>query len=95
MVYQTVKCPFCGSEDVGLYGKSKNGTQRYICHNDACSHKTFRLEYRNNACKPGAKDKIIEMVMNGSGTRDTGRVLKISPNTVTATLKKTGNMSAQ
>jgi len=33
------------------------------------------------------KEKIVEMVMNGAGTRDTGRVLGISKDTVTAVLK--------
>jgi len=33
--------------------------------------------------KVGTKEKIIDMAMNGAGTRDTGRVLRISPNTVT------------
>ena len=89
MVYQKVKCPFCGSEDVSLFGKTKKGTQRYICNHDECSHKTFQLEYKYNACKPGAHERIIEMAMNGSGTRDTGRALRISKDTVTAVLKKT------
>ena len=83
-----VKCPYCGSEEVSLYGKSRSGKQRYLCRNKACDHKTFQLEYKNNACWPGAKEKIVEIAMNGGGTRDTGRVLRISPNTVTAVLKK-------
>ena len=83
-----VKCPYCGSEEVTLYGKSRSGKQRYLGRNPACRHKTFQLEYQNNACRPGTKEKIVEMAMNGGGTRDTGRVLKISPNTVTAVLKK-------
>lgn len=83
-----VKCPYCGSERVSLYGKSSTGAQRYLCQNTACSHKTFQMEYKNNASKPGTKEKIIAMAMNGAGTRDTGRVLGISPNTVTDVLKK-------
>ena len=83
-----VKCPYCGSEEISLYGKSRSGKQRYLCRNSACGHKTFQLEYKNNACWPGTKEKIVEMAMNGGGTRDTGRVLRISPNTVTAVLKK-------
>lgn len=82
-----VKCPYCGREEVSLYGKSKSGKQRYLCRNKACSYKTFQLEYQNNACRPGTKEKIIDMAMNGAGTRDTGRILKVSPNTVTAVLK--------
>ena len=93
MVYQKVKCPFCGSENVGLFGKTKAGTQRYICHNAECSHRTFQLEYKYNACKPGAHERIVEMAMNGSGTRDTGRALHISKDTVTAVLKKRKNSS--
>jgi transposase-like protein len=89
MVCQKVKCPFCGSENVGLFGKTKAGIQRYVCHNEECSHRTFQLEYKYNACKPGAHERIVEMAMNGSGTRDTGRALHISKDTVTAVLKKT------
>ncbi len=90
-----VKCPYCGSEEVVLYGKSKTGKQRYLCKNKECGHKTFQLEYKNNASKPGMKEKIVEMVMNGSGTRDTGRVLKVSKDTVTAVLKKRKNSSSR
>ena len=86
-----VKCPYCGSEEVSLYGKSKTGKQRFLCKNAECAHKTFQIEYTNNACKPGTTEKIIEMAMNGAGTRDTGRVLDISPNTVTRVLKKRKN----
>ena len=86
-----VKCPHCGSEEISLYGKSGSGKQRYLCRNKACLHKTFQLEYKNNACRPGTKEKIVAITMNGGGTRDTGRILNISPNTVTAVLKKRRN----
>ncbi len=59
-----------------------------MCRNEECRHKTFQVEYKNQASRPGTKEKIVEMAMNGAGTRDTGRVLKISPNTVTSVLKK-------
>jgi transposase-like protein len=39
------------------------------------------------ANKPGVTDKISDMAMNGSGVRDTGRVLGISITTVIAHLK--------
>ena len=86
-----VLCPYCGSEKVLKYGKGKTGAQRYKCMNLKCSRTIFQLEYVKNAFKPGCKEKIVEMAMNGSGTRDTGRVLHISPNTVTAVLKKQKN----
>ncbi|OBQ36203.1 MAG: transposase, partial [Aphanizomenon flos-aquae WA102] len=37
---------------------------------------------------PEVKEKIAEMAMNGSGIRDTARVLRISPSTVISELKK-------
>ena len=87
MVYEKVLCPYCKSDNVVKNGRNSTGRQRMMCRNSECKHKTFQLEYSNNASKPGVKEKIIDMAMNGSGTRDTGRVLKISPNAVTAVLK--------
>ena len=95
MAMKEIECPYCGSKEVTLYGKNNTGRQRYLCRNRACSHKTFQLEYKNNACRPGTKEKIVEMAMNGSGTRDTGRVLNISPNTVTNVLKKRKNSQSR
>lgn len=92
MVKIPIRCPYCGSEQVSKNGTQKNGKQRLLCKNPECIHKTFQLEYTNNASRPGTKEKIIEMAMNGSGTRDTGRVLHVSPNTVTAVLKKQKNL---
>ena len=87
MVYIKVLCPSCGS-DVVLHGTNSNGKQRLLCRNAECSRKTFQLEYTYNAYKPGVKQQIVDMAMNGSGTRDTGRVLGISKDTVPAVLKK-------
>ena len=44
--------------------------------------------YRYKAYEPGIKKQVIEMAINGSGIRDTARVLHINKNTVIATLKK-------
>jgi transposase-like protein len=83
--YQTIHCLFCQGTDLQKNGKSPTGTQRWYCK--ACK-KYFRLEYLYNAYKPGIKEKIIEMTLNGSGVRDIGRVLKISCSTVCSDLKK-------
>jgi transposase-like protein len=88
MVYDKVLCPHCGSGDVVLHGKNSNGKQRLLCQNDECSHQTFQLIYTYNAFNPGVKQQIIEMAQNRSGTRDTGRVLNVSKDTVTSVLKK-------
>jgi len=46
------------------------------------------LNYRYRACQAGIKDQVVEMAINGSGLRDTARVLKINNNTIIRTLKK-------
>ncbi|MFO1433965.1 MAG: IS1-like element transposase [Candidatus Competibacteraceae bacterium] len=69
-------------------GKTKNAKQRYRCRQQDCSVKTFILDYDYNGCLPEVKQQIIEMALNGSGSRDTARVLEMSPSTVINELKK-------
>ena len=95
MVEIKVLCPNCGSDNVVKYGKNGRGKQRLMCRNEECSLKIFQLEYAYNAYKPGVKQQIIDMAMNGSGTRDTGRVLNVSKDTVTAVLKKQKNSQSK
>jgi transposase-like protein len=86
-----VKCRYCISEEqVVKAGFSSCGQQRYRC-NDCKRY--FQLEYVNNASKPGTKELIVEMALNGSGVRDTVRTLKVGINTVIRTLKKSKTIS--
>jgi hypothetical protein len=52
------------------------------------------LNYQYRACQAGIKEKMVEMAINGSGIRDTARVLKINKNIVIYTLKKSRYLSA-
>ncbi len=52
------------------------------------SKNTFILSYSRNGDLPEVKQKITDMALNGSGIRDTARVLGISINTVIYELKK-------
>ena len=80
-----VACVHCSSTDrIVKNGKAPSGIQRFLCHN--CKQ-SFQLEFIYNANKPGAHERIVDMAMNGSGIRDTGRVLGISPTTVISHLK--------
>ena len=80
-----VKCRFCNQTDfVRKHGIGNGGFPRFRCL--SCK-RTFQLEYHYQACKPGVKEKIIDMAMNSSGVRETGRVLNIAYNTVLNTLK--------
>ena len=83
-----IHCPDCDSSDVIKSGKAATGTQRYLCKNDDCPGKTFMLDYRYKAYEPGVMEQAIEMAINGSGIRDTARVLKINRNTVMSHIKK-------
>ena len=87
MAYEKVFCVFCGSDAVVKNGRSSVGTQRYCCREMSCG-KTFQRKHRYLACTPGIKDRIINMAINGSGIRDTARVLSVSIRTVIETLKK-------
>ena len=86
MVTITVSCRYCDNQDaVRRKGLSSNGHQRYKCED--CK-RSFQLDYAKKAYQPGIKEQIIDMALNGSGIRDTARVLKINMNTVMSTLKK-------
>ena len=88
MTFISVRCPYCHSDQIVKRGKTRRGTQRYLCHNTACPPQSFLLEYSYQGRLPEVKQQIIDMAMNGNGIRDTARVLHISPTTVIETLKK-------
>lgn len=93
MVFIAVRCPHCHSNHVIKGGTTKTGKQRYRCHNADCSHYSFVLDPAYKGRLPEIKAQIIDMALNGSGIRDTARVLKISPTTVINELKKKGRRS--
>lgn len=88
MVLEPVVCPSCGSSDVVKHGQSREGKQRYKCRNSECARCTFIRVYAYRGYLPEVKRQIADMAVNGSGIRDTARVLKISRTTVIETLKK-------
>ena len=88
MAYVAVCCPVCGCCEVVKRGKTEDGKQRYECRRSECLNKTFILNYAYKAYVPDVKKQIIDMAMNGSGIRDTSRVLGISQNTVINEIKK-------
>ena len=88
MAVLDVRCPGCDGLNITRHGRQPNGEQRYRCHSSDCGRNIFILNYQVIGRTPEAKAKIIDMVMNGSGIRDTARVLKVSPTTVIAEIKK-------
>jgi transposase-like protein len=69
-------------------GKTTAGTHRYKCLNTTCSPYAFQLDLIYKGRGPVIKEHIVDMALNGSGIRDTARVLKISPTTVLNEWKK-------
>ena len=88
MVLIPVLCPHCQSDQVIRGGTTKAGKQRYRYQNADCSHDSFVLHPAYPGRLPEIKGQVIDMALNGSGIRDTARVLKISPTTVINELKK-------
>ena len=88
MVLIPVLCPHCHSAQVSKGGQTKAGQQRNKCQNTACPRYSFQLDLLYRGRAPAIKEQIVDMSLNGSGIRDTARVLKISPTTVINTLKK-------
>ena len=95
MVTILVCCPCCNkSTDIIKAGKQPNGAQRYRCQNAACERTIFQLDYTDKGRLPETKRQIVDMVLNGSGIRDTARVLGIGTGTVVRELKKSKQRSA-
>jgi transposase-like protein len=46
------------------------------------------LNYTHEASKPGLKERILQMAINGCGVADMMRVLKMGKSTVLRTIKK-------
>ncbi len=88
MAFISVCCPECKCDQVVKRGKTEQGKQRYRCERPECSTKTFILDYSYNGHLPAVKKQIIDMALNGSGIRDTARVLNVSPSTVISEIKK-------
>jgi len=88
MILIPVRCPYCQSEYVIKDGKTETGKQRYRCRQPACPYRSFLLDPAYKGGLPEIKQQVIDMSLNGSGIRDTARVLKISPTTVIKEWKK-------
>ena len=93
MVSVPVHCPYCHSSEIIKAGKQANGTQRYQCQNGRCARRIFLLQYRDRGRVPEVRRQVVDMALNGSGIRDTARVLRISLTTVIAVLKKSPHTS--
>ena len=72
-------CPHCLSAKVVGNGRKKSGAQNYLCK--GCG-KQFQKEYLYWGANKRVRDKVLPMLLRGSGVRDTAAVLGISLNCV-------------
>jgi len=77
--YETITCPACSSLNIKKNGINKQAKQRYRCKR--CG-KQFILRYAYRAYLKYIRELVVPMSLNGSGIRDTARVLRVSPTTV-------------
>ena len=92
MATVSVHCRYCASELIYKHGHARSGEARYRCRD--CL-RCFQLDYRYEGNKQGVPEQIVAMALNGSGVRDTSRVIGVSTTTVIAHLKKTSTRRRQ
>jgi len=95
MITQVLHCPFCNGIDIVRHGRTPQGKQRYRCRESLCEGRTFVLDYTYPGQSRLVKQQMIDMTLNGSGIRDTARVLHVSTNTVMDELKKKNRISSK
>ena len=88
MTYVPVHCPDCQGVDVVQYGKQRHGPQRYRWNTAACPRRMFLLQSQHQGRLPAVQHRMVAMALHGSGSRETARVLGVSPTTGIDTLKK-------
>ena len=87
MVTLVLHCPYCAGVDIVRHGTSPQGKQRYRCREKPCQGRTFLLDYSYPGQYQHVKNQMVDMALNGSGIRDTARVLHVSTRTVLKELK--------
>ena len=88
MAEAAIQCPHCQSEAVVKYGKTSNGKERFRCQQRTECGRTFVRSYAYPGCLPTVKQQLVDMTLNGRGSRDIARVLHVVSNTVLRELKK-------
>ncbi len=82
-----VVCPDCCGVKIVKNGVKKTGKQNLLCRD--CKRQ-FQYEYRNKGSDPHVKEKLVRMLLRGSGVRDCMAVLGVSFCGVLATILREG-----
>src|SRR5262245_36183826 len=94
MMMQILHCPHGQGTEIIRHGKTRQGEQRSGCQETVCDGRTCLVEYSYAGHSAAIKPQIVDMAMNASGSRDTARVLHVSPTTVIKERKKRAGLAA-
>ena len=88
MITKIVACPHCQkTETVAKHATTKAGTQRAKCKE---CNKTFAINPKSRAVTPEKQAAILRLLEERITIRGICRALKCGPQTIYATLKKSG-----
>src|SRR5215218_3630210 len=87
MVTRQLLCRHCESANITRHGLTKNGKQRYICHD--CG-RYCRDNPQPNGYPQSEREIILRAYDERSSLRGLTRTFGVSRNTVTSWLKKSG-----
>jgi transposase-like protein len=85
MITITLTCYHCGSENLVRNGRTRNGKQRYLCHD--CG-RTSRANPSSPAYPAERREEILRAYQERSSLRGLSRTFGVSRNTVSSWLKK-------
>jgi transposase-like protein len=85
MITVTLTCYHCGRENLVRNGRTRNGKQRYLCHD--CG-RTSRDHPSSNAYPSERREEILRAYQERSSLRGLSRTFGVSRNTVSSWLKK-------
>src|SRR5215475_6602528 len=94
MIMQVLHCPHCQGTNIIRHEKTRQGMPRSCCHETVCDGRTGLLEDSYAGPSAEVKQQIVDRAMNASGSRETTRVLHVSPTTVITELKKSAGVAA-
>lgn len=75
---EIINCPECKGSKVSKNGKNAKGEQRYICKDDSCEEKSFKIDYIYNAWKADNSEKVLKARREGASIREISSQLEIS-----------------
>jgi transposase-like protein len=86
----TLKCLHCGSDQLARNGLTQNGKQRYLCSD--CGRQS-RDSPQPNGYTEAEREQILRAYHERSSLRGLSRTFGVSRQTVTAWLKKRGEVA--